>query len=170
MIDENAEQQKYDDSKEIVSIDYYDRINRKWIKLDVTKEDARFMKADDQKTRRNQNRYDYYNKPYDEIFDEDNHPENMQFLMDEEQDPYNVLVKKHQELIKDAQIEEQRTIIQNSLDTLTPAQREAVEMVMNENMSYKEIGNRLGIDKSSVYERMKNAKKNIRNYIKNTEN
>ena len=168
---ENIEQKpQRNDSNDIIKIKYFDRINHQWIELEVTKKVKRFMKSNNQKRRRKQNRYDYFNKPYDEIFDEDNHPENMKYLIDEEQDPYYILVEKRNRLIKEAEIEEQRTIIQNSLDILTPAQREAVEMVMNENMSYKEIGDRLGIDKSSVYERMKNAKKNIKNYIKNTEN
>ena len=64
----------------------------------------------------------------------------------------------------------ERTLIENSLYVLTPEQREVIEMVMYKNMSYSEIGNLLGIDKSSVYSRIKNAKKNIKNHIKNTQN
>ena len=46
---------KIDDSKEIVTIDYFDRINKKWIKLDVTKEVAKFLESNKKKLRRKQN-------------------------------------------------------------------------------------------------------------------
>ena len=35
-----------DDSKNLVTIDYYDRIHKQWIKVEVTKEVARFMQSD----------------------------------------------------------------------------------------------------------------------------
>lgn len=161
---------KIDDSKELVSIDYFDRINNKWIKVEVTKEVARFMKADNQQRRRKQNQYDYFNKPYDEIFDEDKHPENMHFLCDETQNPEYILAKKEEALVEKAKKEQQRTIIENSLCDLTNEQREVVEMAMYDNLSYREMAEILNVDKSSVYSRMKNAKKNIKNHIKNTEN
>ena len=44
-----------DDSKNLVTIDYYDRIHKQWIKVEVTKEVARFMQSDTKKTRRKQN-------------------------------------------------------------------------------------------------------------------
>ena len=40
MIEDKNLAQKQDDSKEMVTIDYFDRIHKQWIKLDVTKEDA----------------------------------------------------------------------------------------------------------------------------------
>ncbi|MFA6706020.1 MAG: sigma factor-like helix-turn-helix DNA-binding protein, partial [Bacteroidales bacterium] len=49
-------------------------------------------------------------------------------------------------------------------------QREVIEMAYYKNMSYREIANEIGIDKSSIYSRMKNAQKNIKEHIKNTEN
>lgn len=161
---------KIDDSKELVMIDYFDRINNKWIKVEVTKEVARFMKADKQQRRRKQNQYDYFNKPYDEIFDEDKHPENMHFLCDDTQNPEYILAKKEETLVEKAKKEQQRTIIENSLCDLTAEQREVVEMAMYDNLSYKKIGEKLNISKQSVSERMKNAEKNIKKHIKNTEN
>lgn len=161
---------KIDDSKELVVIDYFDRINNKWIKVEVTKEVARFMKADKQQRRRKQNQYDYFNKPYDEIFDEDKHPENMHFLCDETLNPEYILAKKEEALVEKAKKEQQRTIIENSLCDLTHEQREVVEMAMYDNLSYREMAEILNVDKSSVYSRMKNAKKNIKNHIKSTEN
>ena len=161
---------KIDDSKELVTIDYFDRINNKWIKVEITKEVARFMKADKQQRRRKQNQYDYYNKPYDEIFDEDKHPENMHFLCDDTQNPEYILAKKEEALVEKAKKEQQRTIIENSLCDLTAEQREVVEMAMYDNMSYKKIGENLNISKQSVSERRKNAEKNIKKHINNTEN
>jgi len=164
------EENKIDDSKQLITIDYYDRIHNKWIKVEVTKEVARFMKADKQQRRRKQNQYNYFNKPYDEIFDEDKHPENMHFLCDETQNPEYILAKKEEALVEKAKKEQQRTIIENSLCDLTAEQREVVEMAMYDNMSYKKIGENLNISKQSVSERMKNAEKNIKKHIKNTEN
>lgn len=160
---------KIDDSKEIVTIDYFDRINKKWIKLDVTKEVANFLKASEQKERRKQNQYNYFNKPIDKIFNE-NKPENEHFLIDESQDVEKILEKIEDDILDDLTRNYERTLIENSLYVLTPEQREVIEMVMYKNMSYSEIGNLLGIDKSSVYSRIKNAKKNIKNHIKNTQN
>ena len=60
MIENKLNEEKRDDSKDIVTIDYYDRIHKQWIKLDVTKEVARLIKSEDQKTRRANNKYNYY--------------------------------------------------------------------------------------------------------------
>ena len=128
------------------------------------------MKSDNQKTRRAQNEYDYFNKSYDEIFDEDKHPENMQYLCDETQNPEYILIKQEEALVEKAKKEQQRTLVENSLEDLTPKQREVVEMAMYDNLSYKKIGKKLNITKQSVGERMKSAQKNIINHIKNTEN
>lgn len=158
----------YDDSEEIVTIDYYDRINKKWIKLDVTKKVARFLAASDKKMQRKQNQYDFYNKQFDIIFNE-NKPQNEHFLIDEENDPEYVLEKQEKEMLEYVRDEHNRTLIENSLFVLTPTQKEVVEMAFYQNMSYSQIAERLGIDKSSVYARMKKAEKNIKKYIEDTE-
>ncbi len=168
---ENIEQRpKRDDDDDIIKIKYFDRINHQWIELEVTKKVKRFMKSNNQKRRRKQNRYDYFNKPYDEIFDEDNHPENMKYLIDEEQDPYYILVEKRNRLIKEAQIEENRAMVQNSLHSLKDTHREVIEKILYENKSQNEIAEDLNISQQAVSERYKRATKNIRNYLKNTEN
>ena len=160
---------KIDDSKEIVTIDYFDRINRKWIKLDVTKEVANFLKASEQKERRKQNQYNYFNKPIDKIFNEGK-PENEHFLIDESQDVEKILEKKENDLLDDLTRNYERTLIENSLYVLTPEQREVIEMVMYENMSQNEIAKELNIEQSSVGGRLKRAKENIKKYIKNNQN
>lgn len=173
MIKDNEEQlnqQPYDDSKEIVTIDYYDRINRKWIKVDVTKEVARFMKADTQQRRRKQNQYDFYNKSYDKIFDEDKHPENMKYLLDETQSPEYIMEQKEKLLIENAKKEEQRTMIENSLNVLNDTQLEVIEKTFYENKSENDIAEELGISQQAVSGRLIRAEKNIKNHIKDTEN
>lgn len=160
---------KIDDSKEIVTIDYFDRINKKWIKLDVTKEVANFLKASEQKERRKQNQYNYFNKPIDKIFNESK-PENEQFLIDESQDVEKILEKKENDVLDDLTRNYERTLIENSLYVLTPEQREVIEMVMYKNMSQNEIAKELNIEQSSVGGRLKRAKENIKKYIKNSQN
>lgn len=160
---------KIDDSKEIVTIDYFDRINKKWIKLDVTKEVANFLKASEQKERRKQNQYNYFNKPIDKIFNE-NKPENEHFLIDESQDVEKILEKIEDDILDDLTRNYERTLIENSLYVLTPEQREVIEMVMYKNMSQNEIAKELNIEQSSVGGRLKRAKENIKKYIKNNQN
>lgn len=149
---------KIDDSKEIVTIDYFDRINKKWIKLDVTKEVANLLKASDQKERRKQNQYNYFNKPIDKIFNE-NKPENEHFLIDESQDVEKILEKKENDVLDDLTRNYERTLIENSLYVLTPEQREVIEMVMYKNMSQNEIAKELNIEQSSVGGRLKERRK-----------
>ena len=167
---EDYKEIKRDDSKDPITIDYYDRINHRWIKVDTTKEVARFMKADEQRTRRKQNQYNFYDLPFDEVFDstKKENEKNEQYLIDESVEI--AFEKLDDELMQAKKDEHQRTLIENSLCYLTPEQREVVEMAFYKNMSYREIANEIGIDKSSIYSRMKNAQKNIKEHIKNTEN
>ncbi len=169
MIEDKNLAQKKDDSKEMVTIDYFDRIHKQWIKLDVTKEVALFMKADDQQRRRKQNQYDFYNKQFDSIFNESK-PENEKFLADESSNPQVILENKEKELIDMAESEHYRTLIENSLCTLTPTQREVVEKTFYENKSENDIAEELGISQQAVSGRLLRAEKNIKNNIKNTEN
>ena len=121
MIENKLNEEKRDDSKDIITIDYYDRIHKQWIKLDVTKEVARLLKSEDQKMRRSNNRYNYYNLPFDEVFDSD---KNEELLIDESA----TMDFEDIEILRDVSDEERRTIIENSLDCLTDDQREVVEM------------------------------------------
>ena len=160
---------KIDDSKEIVTIDYFDRINKKWIKLDVTKEVAKFLESNNRKLRRKQNQYNYFNKPIDKIFNESK-TENEHFLIDESQDVEKILEKKENDVLDDLTRNYERTLIENSLYVLTPEQKEVIEMVMYKNMSQNEIAKELNIEQSSVGGRLKRAKENIKKYIKNNQN
>lgn len=158
--------EKIDDSKEIVTIDYYDRIHKQWIKLDVTKEVARLLKSEDQKTRRGNNRYNYYNLPFDEVFDSKNE-ENEKYLVDES----STIDFENAENLMDIELENKRTLIENSLCCLTPEQREVVEMAYYKNMSYSQIAEARGVNnKSSIYKIMKAAEKKIKKHINDTQN
>lgn len=159
------ENKENNDNKDLMTIDYYDRIHKQWIKVEVTKEVANFMKADEQKTRRKQNQYDYYNIPLSHFEREDN---DYTFdVIDEDSDIEQQLEKDRLKEIEDMQEDYERTLIENSLYVLTPEQRQVVEMVFYQNMSYGEIAKVLNITKQSVCERLKNAKKKIKNHIKN---
>ena len=159
------ENKENNDNKDLITIDYYDRIHKQWIKVEVTKEVANFMKADEQKTRRKQNQYDYYNIPLSHFEREDN---DYAFdVIDEDSDIEQQLERIQLKEIEDMKEDFERTLIENSLYVLTPEQREVVEMVFYKNMSYGEIAKALNITKQSVCERLKNAKRKIKNYIKN---
>ena len=47
--EKQIQNEDYDDSDEIVTIDYYDRIHRQWVKVDVTKKVKRFLQSDNKK-------------------------------------------------------------------------------------------------------------------------
>lgn len=157
-----------DDNKDLITIDYYDRIHKQWIKVDVTREVAKFMKADEQKTRRKQNQYDYHNIPLSHFEREDN---DYTFdVIDEESDIDKQLEKKTLKEIEDMQEDYERTLIENSLYVLTPEQREVIEMTMYKNMSYSEIAKKLNVSKAAIAKRMKNALKNIKKHIESNQN
>lgn len=165
----NDIESKRDDSKDIVVIDYYDRIRRQWIKLEVTKEVARLLHAENEKFRKKQNQYNKFNKSYDQVFN-DNKFNNEKFIINENSNIDMLIQEAEEKRLKNISDEHYRTLIENSLCCLSPEQREVVIMAYYNNMSYREIGIALGIDKSSVYARMKNAEKNIKKHIKNSQN
>lgn len=160
---------KTDDSKQLVVIDYYDRIHGQWIKVEVTKEVARFLQSSKKKMRRDQNKYDYYTEPYCDAFNRKK-PENEKFLVDEHSDPEIVLEEKEKEKKELIENEYQRTIVENSLYILTPEQREVVEKIFYENKTEDEIASEINRAQSTVSGRKIRAQNKIKNFIKSTEN
>ena len=153
------------EENELVTIDYYDRINKKWIKLDVNKEVARFLSSSNKQMKRKQNQYNFRNCSLDTIFNEE-HPEMEGYLADEDSCPESILRKAEEDRLKVVNDEHMKTVIQNALCCLTPIQREVVEMAFYQNMSYSEIALDRGVkNKSSIYKIMKAAEKNIRKFI-----
>jgi len=167
---ENLLDNKRDDSKDPIVIDYYDRINKRWVKVETTKEVARLLKAENQRTRRKQNQYDFYNLPFDEVFDntKKDYKNKEEYLIDENAEIN--LEKLDDERMLFANEEHNRALIENSLYCLTPEQRDVVELAFYENKSYSEIAQQLGISKTSVCDRMKRARQNIKFHITNTQN
>lgn len=170
LCEQQTQNEIHSDDDEIVTIDYYDYINKQWIKVDVTKKVARFLDTNDRRTKRKQAQYDYRNISYHKVFNENRPRKINERIIDVRQEPDYRLNHEAELRLKDAEIEHKRTIVQDSLCELTQPQREVIEMIMNENLSYRKIGKRLGIGKSSVFERVNAAKTKIIENIKNSEN
>ena len=114
--------------------------------------------------RRSNNRYNYYNLPFDEVFDSD---KNEEYLIDESA----TIEFDDNDMLKDFADEERRAIIENSLDCLNEDQRQVVEMAYFQNMSYSEIAKVRGVkNKSSIYKIMKAAERRMKKYIEETQN
>lgn len=168
MNNEKDIEQKRDDSKDLVTIDYYDRIHKKWIKVEVTKEVARFMKTNSEITRKKQNKYNFRNIPLSSFETED---DDYSFDVEDESSNIEGIIERQElDRLDDIEFEYERTLIENSLYCLTSTQREVVEMVFIKKMTYSEISKVLNISKQSICERMKNAMKNIKKHIKNSQN
>lgn len=160
-----------DDSKEIVTIDYFDRINHRWIKLDVTKEVARLLHNEREKTRKANNRYYNHNLSFDEVFDSTKKENpNEKYLEDENSDPQQLLEEHEQKRIDEALREHQRAVIENALPTLTECQQEIVKLAIYENMTYSEIANLRGVSKQAILRIIRAAEKNIKIYVDRTQN
>ena len=167
---EDYKEIKRDNSKDPITIDYYDRINHRWIKVDTTKEVARLLHSEDEKTRRGNNRYNKYNFGFDDYFDQSkkSFADREHYLKDDSADID--LDKADEKLMQSKKEEHQRALVENSLDCLTIQQRDVVEKTFYENRSQNQIAKELGIAQQSVYGRLANAKIKIKNHIKNTEN
>ncbi len=152
--------QKSIDDSEITEIKYYDNIQGKWIKVNTTKRIARFMNTSKQQQRRKQNQYNYFNVSFDSVFseflDESNMIEDAGFQYFVEND----------EQIEDLNSIKNYRIIKNSFKYLTPEQKEVIRLKFYKNKSLREIGEMLSISKQSVFERIKNAEKNIKRFLK----
>lgn len=168
MNNEKDIEQKRDDSKDLVTIDYYDRIHKKWIKVEVTKEVARFMKTNSEITRKKQNKYNFRNIPLSSFETED---DDYSFdVEDESSDIEGIIERQELDRLDDIEFEYERTLIENSLYCLTPTQRKVVEMVFVKKMSYGDIAKKLQISKTAVWKIMQNSRKKIKNHIKNSQN
>lgn len=150
-------------NEELVEIDYYDKINRRKIKVKVSKEIADYLKQ-------GKKNYEKEKKKIKEstITFEEAYSENPNYLIDEKAglnyDCERVLK------LDVSKKEQQRTLVENALCCLSSKQREVVELVFYKNMSYQEIADYLNVKKGSVYDTMQGAIKKLRKYIKNNLN
>lgn len=166
---EKIQENVVDDSKELVVIDYFDRIHNQWIKVEVTKEVARLLKSEEQKTRRANNKYNRFNLSFDEVFDSNKTDyEDERYLIDESAEIN--LEKEDDERLKDSLIDQQRTVIQNSFVKLPEKQKVVIEKILNENKTNQEIADDLKISKQTVSDRKLRAYKNIKKFLSDTQN
>ena len=152
--------QKSIDDSEITEIKYYDNIQGKWIKVNTTKRIARFMNTSKQQQRRKQNQYNYFNVSFDSVFSEFLDESNMI------EDACFQYLGEYDEQIEDLNSIKNYRIIKNSFKYLTPEQKEVIRLKFYKNKSLREIGEMLSISKQSVFERIKNAEKNIKRFFK----
>lgn len=166
---EKIQENVVDDSKELIVIDYFDRIHNQWIKVEVTKEVARLLKSEEQKTRRANNKYNRFNLSFDEVFDSNKTDyEDERYLIDESAEIN--LEKEDDERLKDSLIDQQRTVIQNSFVKLPEKQKVVIEKILNENKTNQEIADDLKISKQTVSDRKLRAYKNIKKFLSDTQN
>lgn len=148
-------------NEEIVKFKYYDRITKKLINLEVTKEVKKTFDKLNEMEKYSNEKYKRSTISFEDVLDN-----NLELsLIDESGDPEKFMLDKHYEILNNIIKEQKRTILENALYELTDKQREVIEMVFQKNMSYSQISTKLNISKSGVSKRINNAIKNIKNYI-----
>ena len=78
--------------------------------------------------------------------------------------------KKEQAKVDEMMRDEQRTLVENALPSLTPTQRVTLKMAFYKNMSYRDIAIKRNVTKAAVAKTIRKAQKNIKNFIENPEN
>lgn len=162
-------QGKLANPNEEVTFKYKDHIHNKVIDVTAKREVRNYIKSSNQKIRRKDNEYQFFNKSWDTVFNEDK-PENEQYLIDPASDVDSVLEAMEGDLRKAAIREQRRALVENALHCLTPAQREVIDLIFYENKSEREISKILGIAQPTVHERRDKAIKRLKNYIFDTQN
>lgn len=118
------------------------------------------MNTSKQQQRRKQNQYNYFNVSFDSVFSEFLDESNMI-----EDAGFQCFVENDEQIESLNSIKNYR-IIKNSFKYLTPEQKEVIRLKFYKNKSLREIGEMLSISKQSVFERIKNAEKNIKRFFK----
>lgn len=154
---------------EEITFKYKDHIHNKVVDVTAKREVRNYIKSSDQRIRRKDNEYQFFNKSWDTVFNEDK-PENEQYLIDPASDMDSVLEAMEGDLRKAAIREQRRALVENALHCLTPLQREVIDLIFYENKSEREISKILGISHQTVHRRRDKAIKNLKNYIFDTQN
>ena len=162
-------QGKLADTNEEITFKYKDKIHNKMIDVTAKREVRNYIKSSDQRIRRKDNEYQFFNKSWDTVFNDDK-PENEHYLIDPASDVDNVLAEMERDLRKAAIREQRRALVENALHCLTPLQREVIDLIFYENKSEREISKILGISHQTVHRRRDKAIKNLKNYIFDTQN
>ena len=162
-------QGKLANPNEEVTFKYKDHIHNKVIDVTAKREVRNYIKSSNQKIRRKDNEYQFFNKSWDTVFNEDK-PENEHYLIDPASDVDSVLDEMERDLKKAAIKEQRRALVENALHCLTPLQREVIDLIFYENKTEREISKILGISHQTVHRRRDKAIKNLKNYIFDTQN
>ena len=162
-------QGKLADTNEEITFKYKDKIHNKMIDVTAKREVRNYIKSSDQRIRRKDNEYQFFNKSWDTVFNDDK-PENEHYLIDPASDMDSVLEAMEGDLRKAAIREQRRALVENALHCLTPLQREVIDLIFYENKSEREISKILGISHQTVHRRRDKAIKNLKNYIFDTQN
>ena len=162
-------QGKLADTNEEITFKYKDKIHNKMIDVTAKREVRNYTKSSDQRIRRKDNEYQFFNKSWDTVFNDDK-PENEHYLIDPASDMDSVLEAMEGDLRKAAIREQRRALVENALHCLTPLQREVIDLIFYENKSEREISKILGISHQTVHRRRDKAIKNLKNYIFDTQN
>ena len=162
-------QGKLADTNEEITFKYKDKIHNKMIDVTAKREVRNYIKSSDQRIRRKDNEYQFFNKSWDTVFNDDK-PENEHYLIDPASDVDNVLAEMERDLRKAAIREQRRALVENALHCLTIEQREVIDLIFYENKSENQIARILGISQQAVNSRKQNAIENLKKYIFNTQN
>ena len=162
-------QGKLANPNEEVTFKYKDKIHNKMIDVTAKREVRNYIKSSDQRIRRKDNEYQFFNKSWDTVFNDDK-PENEHYLIDPASDVDNVLAEMESDLRKAAIREQRRALVENALHCLTIEQREVINLIFYENKSENQIAKILGISQQAVNSRKQNAIENLKKYIFNTQN
>ncbi len=147
--------------KNSVVIDYYNKITHKKVYIEVNDLVAKFIKASNQKIRRNTNKYYYYNESL-----ESNIENYGDLLLIDENSDAAILLENVEEEINRVNTNFKRLIFMRKvLFTLKPEQKMILKMYFFENKTYREIGDTLSITRQSVYDRLRCIKNKIKKYV-----
>lgn len=162
-------QGKLADTNEEITFKYKDKIHNKMIDVTAKREVRNYIKSSDQRIRRKDNEYQFFNKSWDTVFNDDK-PENEHYLIDPASDMDSVLEAMEGDLRKAAIREQRRALVENALHCLTPLQREVIDLIFYENKTLREISKVLGISFQTVQRRRDKGIENLKKYIFNTQN
>lgn len=126
-------------------INYYDRINKQMIELEVTDEVAKFLLANDKKLRRKQNKFNYYTIPLDTVvYSGENEDITLQEVIAEPEDDEVMDCRQCKKKL------EFFNIVWKVVDNLDKEKYDLIWDLFVEKKSQKEIAKEKGISESAV--------------------
>lgn len=126
----------------------YEFVNGEVVEIEVSEEWAKVLADLDRQEYNNEKKETRRHCTLDVLGDEG------EWMIDENADPANLLVA-----------EQECEIAQRALDKLTPTQKDALVKICIEGMSTKEYANINGITQSAAAHRIRDARKNMKNFL-----